>query len=224
MLVSDKVSYCCVPYEYAKALLVGLAVVLLVTFNIWYNKFMSLIQHEVRLPEIAELADMEAQLGLSDADWYAGEHENVTSEPIEAWVRVDADPEDDDLVEDPENQRKLAAFFPITDSRWADAAICTSVGGDFFFPPAGGNGLEAKIVCASCPVRMDCMADAMRRDGLYKSHVDVSGVRGGLSAKERISLGKLVLNNETLRAALLITRSYQNNQKLHLTNDARVNR
>ena len=49
-----------------------------------------------------------------------------------------------------------------------------------FFPPVGGvrQAREAKQVCAGCPVRDDCLADALTTG---TSH----GIWGGLSVRER---------------------------------------
>lgn len=69
---------------------------------------------------------------------------------------------------------------------WRDHAACLSAETDLFFP-IGSSGsavlqvLEAKQVCAECPVRVACL------DWAVKLNVD-HGVWGGLSEEERRSL------------------------------------
>jgi WhiB family redox-sensing transcriptional regulator len=51
-----------------------------------------------------------------------------------------------------------------------------------FFPEPGASAQAAREVCAECPVRVDCLTEALaRRDIAY-------GVRGGLSPVERRQL------------------------------------
>ncbi|WP_394329365.1 WhiB family transcriptional regulator [Nocardiopsis sp. CNR-923] len=49
---------------------------------------------------------------------------------------------------------------------------------DVWFPPQGGSVRAAKRVCRVCPVRINCLAEAMQRGELY-------GVWGGASEDER---------------------------------------
>lgn len=67
-----------------------------------------------------------------------------------------------------------------TDRSWSRWGACRGMDPDFFFPTESDDtGLEtAKRVCASCPVRVDCLDYAMvNRERL--------GVWGGLSESER---------------------------------------
>ncbi len=67
-------------------------------------------------------------------------------------------------------------------ARWRDQATCREVDPELFFPEAGGGGRAAKRVCAVCPVRTECLADALdRRDTAY-------GVLGGMTPSERREL------------------------------------
>lgn len=70
---------------------------------------------------------------------------------------------------------------------WRARAACVDVDAELFFP-AGDSGpavevqvAEAKAVCARCPVRAECLADAL---------VGMAyGIAGGLTAEERRGLG-----------------------------------
>lgn len=70
---------------------------------------------------------------------------------------------------------------------WHDHAACAGMGEDLFFPltEAGSAGAaqveQAKAVCAGCPVRVTCLADAMSREAPTARY----GVFGGLSARDR---------------------------------------
>ena len=66
-----------------------------------------------------------------------------------------------------------------TDRHWRDEAPCTQVDAAIFFPEVGANATAARRVCAVCPVRAACLADAIaQRDLSY-------GVRGGMTPAER---------------------------------------
>jgi WhiB family redox-sensing transcriptional regulator len=60
---------------------------------------------------------------------------------------------------------------------WMDDAACATTDPDAFFPEAGASTTQAKAVCASCPVRRQCLADAPTWDRF--------SIRGGLAAYER---------------------------------------
>ncbi len=55
-----------------------------------------------------------------------------------------------------------------------------------FFPPKGQPGLEAKRVCAGCPVRVECLEYALVTDQRW-------GVWGGTSAFERRALSRVLV-------------------------------
>jgi WhiB family redox-sensing transcriptional regulator len=61
---------------------------------------------------------------------------------------------------------------------WQDEALCAQVDPEIFFPEKGGSTKNAKEVCASCPVRFECLEYALNED------LD-TGVYGGLSSNER---------------------------------------
>jgi WhiB family transcriptional regulator, redox-sensing transcriptional regulator len=66
---------------------------------------------------------------------------------------------------------------------WTDFAACRGVDPELFFPvsasgPALDQVAEAKRVCASCPVRPDCLAWALRAG-------ESAGIWGGTTPEER---------------------------------------
>lgn len=62
---------------------------------------------------------------------------------------------------------------------WRDDAACKGRDPDLWFPLTSGpgTGLEAREVCAVCPVRVACLAWAMEHEP--------EGIWGGLSAAQR---------------------------------------
>lgn len=67
---------------------------------------------------------------------------------------------------------------------WTKQAACLDVPDpDIFYPAAGAHADEAKAVCAGCKVRDECLAFALRTEGVV-----AHGVWGGLSERERRKL------------------------------------
>jgi WhiB family redox-sensing transcriptional regulator len=72
---------------------------------------------------------------------------------------------------------------------WMGQGRCAETDPDSFFPEKGGSTLAAKIVCAGCEVREQCLAYALQHSG--PEDVGSWGVWGGKSAQERqIMLGR----------------------------------
>lgn len=66
--------------------------------------------------------------------------------------------------------------------QWREEARCAEVDPDLFFPEPGQSPNAAKQVCADCPVRTECLTDAL-------AHRDIAfGVRGGLTPTQRREL------------------------------------
>lgn len=69
---------------------------------------------------------------------------------------------------------------------WQSSAACAGDMGSAFYPPVRPERKavrvererQAKAVCASCPVRSDCLEHALTSDERY-------GIWGGLTQKER---------------------------------------
>ena len=62
--------------------------------------------------------------------------------------------------------------------RWMLQARCRGADPRVFFPSAGGGVEAAQLICAQCPVRVECLEYAL------KHHIK-HGVWGGASERER---------------------------------------
>lgn len=80
------------------------------------------------------------------------------------------------------------AALGITPQPWHDQAACASTDPELFYPPDHRGAVTgyraAKRVCAGCPVKAECLADAMERDEQW-------GVWGGLAPDERLALRRV---------------------------------
>ena len=61
---------------------------------------------------------------------------------------------------------------------WQERALCAQTDPEAFFPEKGGSTREAKRVCMSCEVRVQCLDYALEKDERF-------GIWGGLSERER---------------------------------------
>lgn len=61
---------------------------------------------------------------------------------------------------------------------WREQALCAQTDPESFFPEKGCSTKDAKSICALCPVRAECLAEAIEQDERF-------GVWGGLSERER---------------------------------------
>ena len=66
---------------------------------------------------------------------------------------------------------------------WQERALCAQTDPEAFFPEKGGSTREAKKVCASCEVRVECLEYALANDERF-------GIWGGLSERERRRIKK----------------------------------
>ena len=66
---------------------------------------------------------------------------------------------------------------------WQSDALCAQTDPEAFFPEKGGSTRDAKKICASCPVRAQCLEYALANDERF-------GIWGGLSERERRKLRK----------------------------------
>jgi hypothetical protein len=85
----------------------------------------------------------------------------------------------------PEVLTRLGYLAPV-ERDWRERATCRSADAELFFPQVGApdevaQTAAAKRVCAVCPVRDVCLADAMA----WEDPARRVGVFGGLSADER---------------------------------------
>ena len=70
------------------------------------------------------------------------------------------------------------AFLAEPEHSWREQAVCASIDGSAFFPHKGGSTRQVKRICATCPVRVDCLEFALDNGERY-------GVWGGYSERER---------------------------------------
>lgn len=68
---------------------------------------------------------------------------------------------------------------------WSDHAECKDHPEDLWFGFGDGTTKEAKAICNVCPVKEDCLEDA-----LAQPSTSDFGIRGGTSARERIRIRK----------------------------------
>ncbi len=61
---------------------------------------------------------------------------------------------------------------------WTELGLCAQTDPEAFFPEKGDSPRPAKRICHGCPVRSECLADALARDERF-------GVWGGLTPRER---------------------------------------
>ena len=62
--------------------------------------------------------------------------------------------------------------------QWQERALCAQTDPEAFFPEKGGSTREAKRVCLTCDVRVECLDYALAHDERF-------GIWGGLSERER---------------------------------------
>ena len=69
-------------------------------------------------------------------------------------------------------------FTETEDLGWHERALCAQTDPEAFFPEKGGSTREAKRVCSSCEVKVECLEYALENDERF-------GIWGGLSEDER---------------------------------------
>jgi len=72
---------------------------------------------------------------------------------------------------------------PADELGWQERALCAQTDPEAFFPEKGGSTREAKRVCTTCEVRVECLEYALDHDERF-------GIWGGLSERERRRLKK----------------------------------
>jgi WhiB family transcriptional regulator, redox-sensing transcriptional regulator len=63
-------------------------------------------------------------------------------------------------------------------SPWRENALCARISPEPFFPEKSDRGATAKQICHQCPVRGECLEQAVRDNERY-------GIWGGMSRRER---------------------------------------
>jgi len=69
---------------------------------------------------------------------------------------------------------------------WQERALCAQTDPEAFFPEKGGSTREAKLICAGCEVRAECLEYALAFDERF-------GILGGLSERARRRLKRRVV-------------------------------
>ena len=85
-----------------------------------------------------------------------------------------------------ESREADSVLLPMSDASpasWQERALCAQTDPEAFFPEKGGSTRDAKRVCLSCEVRVECLDYAMEQDERF-------GIWGGLSERERRRLKK----------------------------------
>jgi WhiB family redox-sensing transcriptional regulator len=67
------------------------------------------------------------------------------------------------------------------DYGWQAKASCRGVEAELFFPATEDEATPAKAICATCPVRLACLAFALERNEKF-------GVWGGMTERDRARL------------------------------------
>ena len=83
-------------------------------------------------------------------------------------------------------EAEVIPLLEIEEASWQEQALCAQTDPEAFFPEKGGSTREAKRVCGSCDVRVDCLEYALANDERF-------GIWGGLSERERRRLKKLAV-------------------------------
>ena len=71
------------------------------------------------------------------------------------------------------------------DLTWMDQAACVGLPVNTFFPKKSHTGQDAKRICASCPVRAECLRHALSLDE------QPLGIWAGLPDRERSRLKRV---------------------------------
>jgi WhiB family transcriptional regulator, redox-sensing transcriptional regulator len=76
---------------------------------------------------------------------------------------------------------------------WRAEAACRGTSTALFYPSLGDltAARHAKAVCATCPVRVECLEEALRDGELF-------GIRGGLTPRERRRARRQLFSNRSL--------------------------
>ena len=80
---------------------------------------------------------------------------------------------------------------------WMDDAACKGQPTDLFFPARGDSTVEAKAICAGCPVRAECLEYALAG----ASH-EAAGIWGGTSFRQRRKIRSVMARASQLADAV----------------------
>jgi len=69
---------------------------------------------------------------------------------------------------------------------WRSMAACLGIPTERFFLSKGESSREAKEICGKCPVKAECLDEAVHINPIY----DTYGIYGGMSSRERNKIRK----------------------------------
>jgi WhiB family redox-sensing transcriptional regulator len=76
---------------------------------------------------------------------------------------------------------------------WWRRARCAGEDSALFYPPQGGSSRPGKKICASCPVRVDCLLYSLVAGEIY-------GIWGGTTEEERRLIRRLITREAECRS------------------------
>lgn len=83
--------------------------------------------------------------------------------------------------------RAFIEYIEVARPAWHAEAACVDEPLDVFFPTRGASLARARAICATCPVRAQCLDEALEFD---RSRYELPGVWGGTSPRQRRQLRK----------------------------------
>ena len=86
------------------------------------------------------------------------------------------------MAESQEADNELLPMFDVLPTSWQERALCAQTDPEAFFPEKGGSTRDAKRVCQSCEVRVECLEYAMRYP---LNHIALPGIYAGMTERER---------------------------------------
>ena len=89
------------------------------------------------------------------------------------------------------------------DLEWLDRAACVDKPHDWFHPSPGSmNYRRARNCCLVCPVRFECLDDAMESERDVTNDRHRHGMRGGLTPPERAAMALATCQPVSVRKVL----------------------
>lgn len=77
---------------------------------------------------------------------------------------------------------------------WRDSALCAQVDPEIWFPERGESNRAALAICRACPVRQECLQNALAFGDEY-------GVWGGTTSHDRRAMPKSPRRGPNVRRA-----------------------
>lgn len=80
------------------------------------------------------------------------------------------------------------------EDNWALSALCSQSDPEAFFPEKGSSGVSARKICEKCPVRAQCLREALKSQSSMPDG-RLHGIWGGYGEKSRSELRKKFTSN-----------------------------